>query len=211
MSTPDMLSEAEDTPNWTPPRWVVVVAASAGGIPALVRLIQRLPHDFPGAVLIVQHRASSPPSMLDEILRRATVLRVKSVRGGERILPGVVYLTPPDRHAIVRPDAALDLFDGRKIKFVRSSANPLMESAAEVFGPGVIAIVLSGSGSDATDGVQAVRARGGIVIAQDETTAQYFSMPRSAIESESVHFVLPIDRISEQVLTIVEQGAQHLG
>jgi two-component system chemotaxis response regulator CheB len=192
-------------PDPSPPQWLVVVAASAGGIPALIRFLHGVPHDFPGAILIVQHRTPSRQSILDDILRRATPLRVKTVRGGERIVAGVVYVTPADRDAIVTPDAALELLDGRRIKFVRGSANPLLESAAEVFGRCVIAVVLTGSGTDATDGVQAVRARGGTVIAQDEQTSAHFPMPRSAIESRSGDFVLPLDRISERVRAIVEE------
>jgi len=90
-----------------------------------------------------------------------------------------------------------------KIRHVLSSANPLFTSAAGVYGDGVIAVVLTGGDSDATDGVQSVSEAGGIVIAQDEATPQNFSMPRSAIKTGSVDYVLPLDEIAPKLLDLL--------
>ena len=178
---------------------LVVMAASAGGIQALQRVLSGLPPDFPLPIAIVQHRTGNPPNLLARVLGRHTALRVKSAEEGEVMVPGTVYLAPPREHLVIRRNEQLMLADGRKIRHVRSSANPLFASAAQVYGDGVIAVVLTGGDSDATDGVQAVRQRGGIVIAQDEPTSLVFGMPRSAIDSGAVSAILPLGAIAGEL------------
>ena len=128
----------------------------------------------------------------------------------EGLEPGKIYLAPPDLHLSIHSDGKLELSDGRRIRGVLSSVNPILESAADVLGGRVVAVVLSGRGYDATDGVQAVRSRGGIVIAQDEATSEQFSMPRSAIASGAVDMVLPVERIGGTLLELASNGA-HAG
>jgi two-component system chemotaxis response regulator CheB len=96
---------------------------------------------------------------------------------------------------------------GRRIRHVHSSANPLFESAAGVLGSRVIAVVLTGGGSDATDGVQAIKLRGGMVIAQDQATSQTFGMPGSAIATGAVDYILPLDQIAPALRAMVGDGA----
>src|SRR5262245_25275349 len=96
-----------------------------------------------------------------------------------------------------------------RVRGVFSSANPLFASAAAAFRNRMVAVVLTGSGMDATDGVQAVKAYGGIVIAQDQSTAEPFSMPQSAIKSGAVDYVLPIGTIAPMPAAIVEGHAMH--
>src|SRR5262249_4872578 len=97
-----------------------------------------------------------------------------------------------------------EYMDGAKVRGLFSSANPLFESAARAFGDRTIAVVLTGSGIDATDGVQTVRARGGIVIAQDPATAEYNSMPLSAVRSGAVDHILPLEAIAPALVAITE-------
>jgi two-component system chemotaxis response regulator CheB len=123
-------------------------------------------------------------------------LNIKSAERGERLAAGKVYIAPPDFHLVIAPDHTLEFVDGRRIKFLRSSANPLLESAAQVLGNRVIAVVLTGGGSDATDGVQAVKSMGGVVIAQDPVQAQHPGMPLSAIQTGAVDYILPLDAIA---------------
>ena len=178
---------------------VVVMAASAGGVQALQKVLSGLPRDFPLPIAIVQHRTGNPPNLLARVLGRHTALTVKNAEDGEHMRAGTVYLAPPREHLVLRPDESLGLMDGRKIRHLRSSANPLFASAAEVYGDGVIAVVLTGGDRDATDGVQTVRQHGGIVIAQDEATSAIFGMPRSAIETGAVHTILPLPEIAPEL------------
>lgn len=177
-----------------PPYRLVVIAASAGGVLALRRVLAALPPDFPLPVAVVQHRSQRAPDLLGKVLSRSCRLPVRRVEPNEPIRPGTVYLARQDTHLVVRPDLTFGLSNGRRIRQLLSSANPLFASAAREMGP-VIAVVLTGRGRDATDGVQAVKADGGTVIVQDEATAEFFDMPRSAIGTGSVDYVLPVDEI----------------
>jgi two-component system, chemotaxis family, protein-glutamate methylesterase/glutaminase len=127
---------------------------------------------------------------------------------GDRIVPGVVYVARPDLHLLVTPDCRFEYRDGHRIKFVRSSANPLFESAARVFDGRPVAVVLTGGGSDATDGVQSVRAASGTVIVQDQATSEHWSMPESAIRSGAVDLVLPLDAIAPALAALVSGSVQ---
>lgn len=182
---------------------LVVIAASAGGITAVSEILRALPPDFDIPIAIVQHRGVSGPTLLPRVLgRHAPGRRIKSAEPGEKLADGIVYVAPADLHLVVAPDRTLRFMDGHRIKFVLSSANPLFESAASVLGGRVIAVVLTGSGTDGTDGVQAVKNVGGIVIAQDPEQAQYGSMPLSAIRTGSVDYVLPLDAIAPMLVSL---------
>jgi len=181
---------------------MVVIAASAGGVQALQKLLSALPPDFPLPIAVVQHRTGNPPNLLARVLGRHTALTVKTAEQGEALAAGTVYLAPPRQHLIVRADESLALFDGQKIRHVHSSANPLFASAARVYGPRVIAVVLTGGDRDATDGVQTVKQSGGIVLAQDEATSMVFAMPQSAIETGAVRAVLPLGEIAPEILRL---------
>jgi len=182
---------------------LVVIAAWAGGVRALQTLLASLPPDFPVPICVVQHRTSKPPDLLPRVLGRHTRLAVKRAQPGEPMRGGVVYLAPADLHLIVNPDHTLDFMDGHRIRFVRSSANPLFVSAARATGRRTIGVVLTGTDSDGTDGVHAIKDEGGIVIAQDRATSEHFEMPRSAIGKGAVDYVLPLGRIGPALLDLV--------
>lgn len=184
------------------PFWVIVIAASAGGLRPLQTVLAALPPTIPAAIVIVQHRPKDRPSLLDRILSRATTMPVTQPRFGERIRPGRVYLARPDVHLAVTPTGRFIHQDGTRVRGVFSSANPLLESAADVFADRVIAVVLSGSGLDATDGVQHVKAHGGIVIVQDPHTAQHAGMPSAALRTGVVDRVLPAEEIGPALVEI---------
>src|SRR5690242_14746296 len=165
---------------------LIVFATSAGGIEAVTRILSALPSTLAAPIVIVLHRTAKVPQVLPRILARQSTLAVKQAENGERLQPNLVYVAPADLHLTVDADQTLHFTDGRRIKFVLSSANPLLESAAKVLHERVIAVVLTGSGSDATDGVQAVKGVGGIVIAQNPDEAAFPGMPQSAIHSGAV-------------------------
>jgi two-component system chemotaxis response regulator CheB len=189
----------------TPPRapWLIAIAASAGGIRAIETVLAALPQHLPAAIVIVLHRTTTQKSYLDAVLRRHSPMPVVMAMAGQLILPGLVYVARPDLHLMVSPDMHFAYRDGKRIRFVLSSANPLLESAAAAFDGRVIAVVLSGGGSDATDGVQSVKAHGGIVIAQDRATSEHFGMPEAAVRSGAVDYVLPLEAIGPTVAAIV--------
>jgi two-component system chemotaxis response regulator CheB len=188
----------------TAPFDLIVIAASAGGIEALSTVLAALPADFPVPIALVQHRRDG--QVLPAILARRTGLAVKEAESGEPIRPRTLYVAPTDWHLTVAPDRTFALHDGRRIRHVLSSAIPLFSSAAQALPGRVIAVVLSGGGMDATDGVQAVKASGGIVIAQDEATSKTFGMSRAAIQTGCVDHVLPLAQIGPALVRLVSGG-----
>lgn len=174
---------------------VVAVAASAGGIHALATLLGGLGADFPVPVLVVQHLDPRHRTVLAEILDRRTGLSVKLADQDESARPGTAHIAPPDRHLLVGPDGALTLTRSELVHFLRPSADLLFESVAGAYDERAIAIVLSGTGSDGAMGVDAVKSRGGTVIAQDPRTAEFKGMPEAAVGTGAVDFVLPLEEI----------------
>jgi two-component system chemotaxis response regulator CheB len=196
---------SDSRPPDAPPRdpWVVAIAGSAGGIRAISTVLAALPHDLPAAVVVVQHRPPTGASHLESILMRCAQMPVVTAASGDRLVPSVVYVARPDRHLVVRFDGRFAYADGTRIKFLFSSANPLLETAAQAFDGRLIAVVLTGCGSDATDGVQSVKAHGGLVIVQDRVTSEHWSMPESALNTGVVDYVLPLDAIGPAIDAIV--------
>ena len=183
---------------------LVVIAASAGGIQALGRVLSEVPADYPVPIAVVQHRSTRYPDRLAAVLSRKARLPVSRALAGERVEPGRVYLAPPGLHLVIRPGAYFALTDGRKIHHLHSAADPLMISAAQVFGSRVLAIVLTGGDSDGSEGVLAVKAAGGTVIAQNEATSQCFGMPGSAIQTGAVDYVLALEEIGPALVSLAD-------
>jgi two-component system, chemotaxis family, protein-glutamate methylesterase/glutaminase len=182
---------------------VVVIAGSAGAISVLNVLLPNLPANLAAAVLIVQHRSPKRPSFLVEVLRLKASLFTKEAEEGELVRSGTIYVAPPDRHMTVTTGRTIQLVEGPRILNFLSSANPLFESAAAVYGERTVGIVLSGLGSDARDGALAIVAAGGIVIAQDPATARAPSMPRAAMSAGAAKAALPVELMAGEIARLV--------
>lgn len=185
---------------------VVGLAASAGGLAALSAVLQALPAEFPGAILVVQHLDPHHKSLLADILQRRSGLTVLEARGGERLAPGTVYLAPPDHHLLVDAGGTLSLSSAERVRHVRPSADLLFAALAASFGPRAVAVVLTGSGRDGTDGVLAVKRAGGTVIVQDAATSEFPGMPEAAIASGAADRVLPLPAIGAALVELAGAG-----
>jgi len=184
---------------------IVALASSAGGLSALSEVLSKLPESFPASIAVVQHLDPRHRSLMAKILSGRTELSVKEAEEGDRLRPGVVYVAPPDRHLLVNP-GTISLTQSEMVHFVRPSADLLFESVAASFKDRAIAVVLTGSGSDGKMGVMAIKKMGGTVIAQDESTSEFFGMPGAAIQSGNVDFVLPLGEIASALVTLVMTG-----
>jgi len=185
---------------------IVALAASAGGLRALSQVLAALPAEFPAAIVVVQHLDPRHRSLMSDILSRRTPLQVKQAAEGDRLRPGTAYIAPPNRHLLVNTDATLSLSQSELVHFVRPSADLLFESVAASFKDRAIAVVLSGTGSDGSMGVKAIKNMGGTVIVQDEKTAEFFGMPGAAMQTGTVDFVLPLEEIASALVTLVVKG-----
>ncbi|GCD34934.1 chemotaxis protein CheB [Streptomyces chrestomyceticus JCM 4735] len=187
---------------------VVALASSAGGIKALTAVLGALGPDLAVPVLVVQHLDPRHRTIIAEVLSRRTALRVKLAEAEERARPGTVYIAPPDRHLLVGPGGTLTLSGSELVHFLRPSADLLFESVAGAYGAQAIACVLTGTGSDGSMGVDAIKSRGGTVIAEDPRTAEFKGMPEAAVGTGSVDFVLPLEEIAAVIRGLVETKRQ---
>ena len=186
-----------------PPFDIVALAASAGGLAALGKVLSMLPRDFPATVLVVQHLDPRHRSLMADILARRTQLPVKEAEQGERIKPATVYVAPPNNHLLVNSDGTLSLSQSELVHFVRPSADLLFESVGASYKDRAIAVVLTGTGVDGKMGVQAIKKMAGTVIVQDKQTSEFFGMPDAAMQTGCADFVLPIDEIADALIKLV--------
>ena len=184
---------------------VIVIAASAGGIRALTRVLSGLSQPLPASLVILLHLDPDHPSHLAKILARATSVPVKEAADGERMVKGTAYVAPRGHHLLVNPGRRLCLTQTEFVHFVRPSADLLFESVAASCGERAIAVVLTGSGVDGASGVRAIAKQGGFVLAQDEASSEFFGMPGAAIRTGDVDRVLPLDEIAPALIGLLGQ------
>lgn len=184
---------------------IVAVAASAGGVGALGRLLDGLPADFGAIIVIVQHVDPRHRSLMPQVVGRHSRLPVTHAEDGIAVKPDHVYMAPPDHHLLVNRKGVMTLTDTQLVNFVRPSADLLFESVAAAFGKRAIAVVLTGSGRDGAMGVTAIKQRGGIVVAQDEDSSEFFGMPGAAIKTGAVDFILPLEEIAPRLVALVDR------
>jgi two-component system, chemotaxis family, CheB/CheR fusion protein len=182
---------------------LVVIGSSAGGIEALSRVVASLPPDFPAPIVIAQHLDPRRPSHLHEILSRHATLPVRVVEEREALEGGVIFVVPSNR--IVEISQGDLRLRPAKAGAVAPSIDLLFESAAGVFGPGLIAVILTGSGSDGSSGAWHVKKAGGAVVIENPATAMFPSMP-SSIPPSLVDATADIDSIGSIVCDLLAAG-----
>jgi two-component system chemotaxis response regulator CheB len=178
---------------------LVVIAASTGGPAAVMRVVAGLPKDLQAAVLLVLHMPAAFTQQYTIQLAEIAQLPVKEAQSNEPPQPGIIYLCPGAHHLRLSSTGKLALDGGPRIEGYRPCADVALESAAAYARPNIVAVVLTGMGNDAAKGVQAVKAAGGYVIAQDEATSVIFGMPAEAIKTGAVDEVLALEEISAAI------------
>jgi two-component system chemotaxis response regulator CheB len=173
----------------------VVMGVSAGGMAALNTILPELPGNFPLAVIIVQHTHPTSDDFLARYLDEQCTVDVKEADEKEKILPGVVYLAPPNYHLLVEHDKTLSFSTELPVNFARPSIDVLFETAAEAYGEKVVGVILTGANHDGSQGLSTIKKAGGLVVVQDPETAEVDAMPRSAIETVQPDHILPLERI----------------
>ncbi len=191
------------------PRHLVVIGASAGGIEALCGVVAGLPRDFPAAVAIVLHTSPQAPGVLHEILGRCGPLPALNPKGRERIQPGTIYVAPPDFHLLVEP-AHVRIAKGPKENRFRPAVDPLFRSAAQVYGPNAIGVVLTGNLDDGAAGLWAIKQLGGVAIVQDPYDAMFPAMPQSALDAVRVDHVAPLKDIPPLLAQLTAEPARDV-
>jgi two-component system CheB/CheR fusion protein len=181
----------------------VGIGASAGGLEALETFFDHLPPAPGMAIVIIQHLSPKHKSIMGQILQRHTSLPVTEVADGLEVAPDTVYFNSPGREVAIF-NGKLHLLEPRTDQVVRLPIDYFFRSLAEDLGERAICIVLSGTGSDGTLGVQAVKGAGGLTLAQEERQAQYPFMPRSAILTGMVDHILPAEEMAAELVRYVQ-------
>lgn len=195
-----------------PGKDIIVIGASAGGIDPIRTILRGLPSAFSGSIFIVVHTSPNSPGVLQAIFDKAGTLPASAGEDGGRIVPGRVYVAPPDSHLIIEP-GKMCLTRGPKENRFRPAIDPLFRSAAQTYGPRVVGIILSGGLDDGTSGLWAVKQLGGTAIVQDPQEAWAPSMPKSAMLHVRVDHVVRIEEIAPLLIRLAatEADAQEGG
>ena len=180
---------------------IAAVGASAGGIEAFTELISNLATDTGMAFVLVQHLDPEHHSMLTELISKKTSMRVKEVTNGMIVEPNNVYVIPPNATMSIS-NHTLQLAPRGESRALHMSIDHFMRALAEEQGNRAIGVLLSGSGTDGTAGLAEIQAHGGVTFAQDEASAKYDSMPRSAVAAGVVDYILPPKAIARELARI---------
>jgi len=181
---------------------VLVIGASTGGPEALAKVLPQLPASLPVPVLLVQHMPPVFTRQFAQRLDRLSPLRVVEAADGSPLVPGTVHLAPGDHHLVVRSTARglhTGLHQGPPENFCRPAVDPLFRSAVAAFDGAVLAVVLTGMGSDGRHGAGEIRAAGGTVVVQDQHSSVVWGMPGAISQAGFADEVLPLDRIPEAI------------
>jgi two-component system chemotaxis response regulator CheB len=181
---------------------IVAIAASTGGPPALSRILSELPAGFRAPILVVQHIAEGFADGLAKWLGASSPLAVQVARNGEPLEPGHVYLAPDRCHLGVAGDRIV-LDDGPPIDGFKPSGSHLFESVARSYGPAALGLILTGMGRDGVQGLAALHAAGGTVVAQDKESSVIFGMNGEAVLAGLTDEVLPLDALAYLLMQAV--------
>jgi two-component system CheB/CheR fusion protein len=184
---------------------IVGIGASAGGLEAFTSLLKTLPVDTGMAFVFIQHLDPTHESLAPEILSRSTPMQVRQVEDGMRVHPNCIYLIPPN-HAMVLTHGVLSLLPRTESRGQHLTIDSFFQSLAIDQRGRAIGVILSGAASDGTEGLRAIKAEGGLTIAQDPKTAKHWDMPKSAITSGAVDLILPPEEIAHELARIAKHS-----
>ncbi|TWH48617.1 chemotaxis response regulator protein-glutamate methylesterase [Sporomusa sp. KB1] len=182
---------------------IIAIGTSTGGPRALQEVITKIPGNIPCGIVIVQHMPPGFTKSLAERLNSLSAVTVKEAEHNDVVCPGLVLIAPGDYHMLLEKEGGkvvVKLSQNPPIGGHRPAVDPLLESVARIFGSKAIGVILTGMGHDGTKGIQAIKRQNGQTIAEDQSTAVVFGMPKSAIEAGVVDRVAPITGITAEIL-----------
>lgn len=186
---------------------VVAIGTSTGGPRALQEVLTKIPARFPSGLLIVQHMPPGFTKSLAERLNSLSAIEIKEAEQGDVIRPGLALIAPGDYHMRVERSTnqrmCVRLSRDAQINGHRPSVDPLFLSVAEIYKKNAVGVILTGMGHDGTSGLKAIKERGGYTIAEDQSTAIVYGMPRSAKESGAVDKVVPLPLVASTIINYV--------
>lgn len=182
----------------------VVIGASTGGPKALQEVLTKLPKNLGVPVLVVQHMPEGFTKVFAERLDKVCNLKVVEAKDGMHIDKNTIYIAKGGLHMKVDNGKNITLSDDPAIWGVRPAVDKLFDSAVRVYGANLLSVILTGMGRDGADGTRNIKDNGGITIAEDKSTCTIYGMPKAAYETGKVDLVVPLDKISEKIIEIVQ-------
>lgn len=189
------MSQTKDRSN--PPIEAIVVGASAGGVEALLTVFGHLRKGFGVPILVVLHLPDERESQLARVFGHRLAVPVEEARDKQDIVPGTLYVATPGYHLSVEADRSLSLSLEEPVHHSRPSIDVLFESAADVYGQKLLAVVLTGANNDGACGLAKVRELGGITVVQDPDEAQVSTMPQAALALHEPDHILTLQGIGQ--------------
>jgi two-component system, chemotaxis family, protein-glutamate methylesterase/glutaminase len=180
---------------------VAAIGASTGGTQALTELLEALPADHPG-ILVVQHMPPYFTKTFAERLDRTCALRVREAQNGDEVKDGTVLLAPGNQHLLLRRTGAkyrVECRQGPLVHHVRPSVDVLFHSVAQAAGPNAVGVILTGMGKDGAEGLLAMRRAGAATLAQDEESCVGYGMPKEAAACGAAREIVPLNRMAEAI------------
>ncbi len=187
---------------------VVILGASTGGTQAIETVLREFPANSPGTV-IVQHMPAGFTKAFAERLNSICKVEVKEAVDGDIVTNGRVLIAPGSKHMLIQRSGAqyfVQVKDGPLVRHHRPSVDVLFHSAAKSVGKNAIGVILTGMGADGSIGMKAMKEAGSVNIAQDEKSCIVFGMPKEAIETGSVDHIVPLQRITAQILSLINEN-----
>jgi len=184
---------------------VVIIGSSTGGPRALYELVPNLPADLPAAILMVQHMPPKFTKSIAERLDELSQIRVKEAEPGDLVSLGQALIAPGGYHMCVRMNGQIVLNQDKPRCGLRPAVDVTMESAVKVYGSRCIGVILTGMGNDGTQGCAMLKAGGGKVLAEHESTCVVYGMPRSVVEAGLADRVVPIQKMVNEITAFCEK------
>ncbi|HYO21902.1 MAG TPA: chemotaxis protein CheB, partial [Flavisolibacter sp.] len=185
-------------------QYVVAIGASAGGLEAIQEFFDNMPSNGNLSFIIIQHLSPDYKSLLVEILGKHTHMKVQEAAHNARVEKNCVYVIPNDKLLTIR-GGLLQLTEKKAEKAPNTAIDTFLRSLAEDQGAKAIAVVLSGTGTDGSKGIEVIQAAGGMVLVQDPITAKFDGMPNSAIASGYADYILSPELMPEEIFNYIKE------
>lgn len=185
---------------------IIAIGTSTGGPRALQEILTKLPGNLPCGIVIVQHMPPGFTKSLSERLNALCSLSVKEAEQNDVIRPGLALIAPGDYHITLERDAGktlVKLNQNPPIGGHRPAVDPMMESVAAIYGKNALGVILTGMGHDGAKGIQYIKQSHGYTLAEDQSTAVVFGMPKSAIELNAVDKIVPLPLVAAEIVRII--------
>jgi two-component system chemotaxis response regulator CheB len=182
---------------------IISIAASTGGPAAVAYVLRHIPENTP-PVLVVQHMQKGMTKLFAEGLNQECKLKVKEAKEGDFVQEGLALIAPGGFHMVVTKNGKINLTTTPPVNYVRPSADVTMKSAAKTYAAKNIGIILTGMGADGAKGIEAIKKKGGVTIAQDKKTCVVFGMPDAAIKTGCIDSVTPLESIPKEIMNACE-------